>query len=247
MVPDRCGVVRSSARWLAVSGSVVAPVPSLPAVVTFGSRNAWSLGLAAARREAILRTVSAWAYRWCAVDEHLRSCASQSAHERLRRSWNSTSRSASSPQARCDPHGRRWATRMSPPRKPFSADAHKVSTFSVASFTLARDHGVVEAATMNTNPNPSPLRSASSAASTTPELRAGAGSLEVPMSYTILHRNGALGTAKFSGTYDSLELAKARADEQARSAQPFMTLDVYEGTPKSFGNKLPFSFVGGAQ
>lgn len=53
------------------------------------------------------------------------------------------------------------------------------------------------------------------------------------MPWTVLSENKALGKAHFSGTFATLEDAKAYAETQALRVRSFVTLEVWSGTPKN--------------
>ena len=65
------------------------------------------------------------------------------------------------------------------------------------------------------------------------------------MSYTVESRNGALGTTRHAGTYDTQELAEAYAKARAEASQSFVQFQACEGTPKMPGELVGPTYQGG--
>lgn len=66
-----------------------------------------------------------------------------------------------------------------------------------------------------------------------------------PMRYTTLNRNEVLGTSRFIGTFETLDEARDYAKLQASRVRSFATYEVYHGTPKNPGDKVPDTFFRG--
>jgi hypothetical protein len=64
--------------------------------------------------------------------------------------------------------------------------------------------------------------------------------------YTVLVRNGALGTSNYVGTFDDKIAAEAYALEEAARSRKFASFEVWTGTPRQPGRATNF-FVQGTK